>query len=138
MRFVAGFLGALWQFSRDTWISIDPNLRPRSGASALMMFLFLLFFVIGTILFLLGFDLNEVDRWIDAQGGWLDALGSTLFRLLCGAILVLSAGIVVAGLWLNVFGGPPELGKEKDEGIGFGMILVIALIGYFAWFGVTG
>lgn len=137
MRFITAILGGLWDFSKNTWISIFPDLRPRSGASAITVFLFLLFFIIGSILMLLGFDLDDVDRWLDGQVDWLDAIGSLLFRLLCGAILLASVALVAGGLYQK-FVGPARRPDDEDTGIGWGAILVFAVIGYFSWFGVVG
>lgn len=132
-RFIGRFIRGLWAISRASWVSITPELRPRSGASALYLFLFLVFAIVALILLALGIDLDTADRWIDAQGGWLDALGTALFRLLCGVVLLCSAGVVLGGLWQAVF----RRGKTKEEDrIGCLAIGVAAVIGYFAWFGM--
>ena len=133
MRWIGWFLGALWGFSRRSWVSVSENLRPRSPASGLYLFLFLLFFIVGLVLVLLGVDLERVDVWLDAQGGWLDAVGSVLFRVLCGFILLMCAVIVVGGLCQRIV--PSMRGEDR---IGVVAMLVAILIGYFAWFGVVG
>ncbi len=137
MRLIARFLGGLWDFSNNTWISVFPDLRPRSGASAITVFLFLLFFIIGGVLVLLGFDLDDVDRWLDGQVDWLDAIGSFLFRLLCGAILLASVAVVAGGLYQMLF-APARRPDDEDGSIGWGAVLVFAVVGYFSWFGVVG
>lgn len=118
----------LWSFSRRSWIDVGMGLRPRSGSSALVLFLFLIFFLIGLALMLFGFGFGQVDRWLDAQGGWLDAGGSLLFRALFG-LIVLVCFIVVAGSlfdWRN----PDRLGLAYS--------VAALVIGYFAWFGLAG
>ena len=133
MRWIGWFWGALWRFSRRTWVSVNPDLRPRSPVSGLYLFLFLLFFIIGLILVLFGVDLNKLDVWLDAQGGWLDAVGSVLFRALCGFILLMCAVAIVGGVCQRVI--PSMKGEDR---IGIGMMIGAVLVGYFAWFGVIG
>jgi hypothetical protein len=133
MRWIGGFLGALWRFSHRSWVSVNGDLRPRSPASGLYLFLFLLFFIVGLVLVIAGVDLERADLWIEAQGGWLDALGSALFRVVCGLILAVCAVAIVGGLAQRVV--PSMRGEDR---IGVGMMIGAALIGYFAWFGVAG
>ena len=102
------------------------GLRPRSGASALFLFLFLLFFLIGLILVLLGFDLNRVDLWLEARGGWFSAIGDLLFRLVSAAVLLVCLILLGAALY--------ELTRGK---VRIGLMLASLLIGYFAWIGVS-
>ncbi len=149
MRWLTAPIRILWGIARRSWVSIDPDLRPRSGASALTLFLFLIFVVIGVVLRLLGFDLADVDRWLDAQGGWLNALGSIMFRTLCGVILLGCVLMVGAGIvqMLARLGDksrrPPrpqtrqQLGNaEEATGVGCLATGSAAVIGYFAWFGM--
>ena len=89
LRSIARFFGGLWAFARNSWVDVGMGLRPGSRASGLVVFLFLVFFLVGLALVLLGFDLGDVDRWIDAQSGWLDVIGTILFRIVCGVLLVL-------------------------------------------------
>ncbi len=123
-RFIAG----LWHVSRRSWIDVGMGLRPGSGASALVLFLFLIFVVVGLVLLLLGVSLGDADRWLEAQAGWLDAVGSWLFSALCGAILL----ICLLAILLAVFG------RGKSERPGLGCVLLALVTGYFAWFGMTG
>jgi hypothetical protein len=125
---IARLIAALWSFSRRAWVDVGMGLRPRSGASALVLFLFLIFALIGLILMLLGFDLADVDRWIDAQGGWLDAVGTLLFRALCGLILLVCA-IAALGFLFH---------RKNPERPGLGCLIAALAIGYFAWFGLIG
>ena len=121
-------IGALWRFSRRSWIDTGMGLRPRSGSSALVLFLFLVFFLVGLVLLLLGFSLGDLDRWIDANAGSLDAIASLLFRALCGLILlgcILTAGSVL-------------FGRKSANRLGWGYAVGALAIGYFAWFGMIG
>jgi len=79
-RWIAWLTGALWRFSRRSWIDTGVGLRPRSPASALVLFLFLIFFLIGLVLVLLGFSLGDVDALIDAQAGRLAVPGALRTR----------------------------------------------------------
>lgn len=126
LRAIGRFIAFLWAFSRRSWVSVHEGLRPRSGASALVLFLFLLFFVVGLILLLLGFDLGHVDAWLDAHGGWFSAIGDLLFRLVSGAILLVCLIFLGSALY--------DLTKGK---LRIGTILLSLLIGYFAWIGVS-
>jgi len=125
---IARLIGGLWGFSRRSWVDVGMGLRPRSGASALFLFLFLFFFLVGIVLLLLGFDLERVDLWLEAQGGWLDAAGTLLFRLVCGVVLLLCAFAVVGGL----------ADRSNPDRPGIGCMIGALILGYFAWFGVTG
>lgn len=138
MKLLSRLLGGLWAFSKTTSLGVVPGLRAGSGASALAGFLFLVFFLVGGVALLLGYDLNTVDRWLDRQTNWLDALGSLLFRLLCGAILLLCVAGVAGGVYQKIAGGKPRSPDEERDAIGWGGIVTCAVIGYFAWFGVKG
>lgn len=138
----------LWHIARRSWVSIDPGLRPRSGASALLLFLFLIFLVVGIILRLLGFDLADIDRWLDAQGGWLNGLGSLAFRGLCGLIFLACVGTLGAGIVQRFMrprgktsrrkkAGDRRGNPEKTEDLGCIAAGTAAVIGYFAWFGMV-
>ena len=94
-RWIAGLIGALWRFSRRSWIDTGLGLRPRSGASGLVLFLFLIFFLVGLVLVLLGLDLGSVDALIDAWAGRIDAVASLLFRGLCGLVILLCVAKIV-------------------------------------------
>jgi hypothetical protein len=127
-RWLAWLTGALWRFSRRSWIDTGLGLRPRSGASALVLFLFLIFFATGLVLLLLGFDLGAVDRWIDAQGGWLDSAGSFLFRAASGLVILLCLFTVYSAVF----------DRRNPDRFGFGCAALAVVVAYFAWFGMTG
>jgi len=111
-----GWIGGLWRFMLGL------------GAVAPWLFLSFLIFLIGLVLVLLGFDLNDVDRWIEAQGGLFDAIGTFLFRAGCGVVLLLCA--LAIGLAL--------FGRRDAERPGLGCAALALVVGYFAWFGVSG
>jgi NADH:ubiquinone oxidoreductase subunit 6 (subunit J) len=104
------------------------GLRPRSGSSALVLFLFLIFVLVGLVLLLFGFSLGDLDRWIDANAGSLDAVASLLFQALCGLILLVCILTVIMVLF----------GRKGADRLGWGYAVGAALVGYFAWFGMIG
>lgn len=127
-RWIAGLTGALWRFSRRSWIDTDVGLRPRSPASALVLFLFLVFFLIGLVLVLLGFSLGDVDALLDAQAGRIDAGASFLFRAASGLLFLLCLYMIGAAVF----------GRGNPDPPGAGCALLAALVAYFAWFGIVG
>lgn len=127
-RWIAGLTGALWRFSRRSWIDTGLGLRPRGGASALVLFLFLIFFLAGLALVLLGVDLGKVDALIDSRAGRIGAVAGFLFRAACGLVILLCLLTIGASIFDRANPGRP----------GAGCALAAALVAYFAWFGVTG
>jgi len=127
-RWIAGLTGALWRFSSRSWIDTGLGLRPRSGASALVLFLFLVFFLAGLVLILLGFNLGSVDALIDAHAGRIDAVAGWLFRAVCGLVILLCLFTIGAAIFDRRSPGRP----------GIGCALAAILVAYFAWFGVIG
>ncbi len=111
-----GWIGGLWRFLLGF------------GAVAPWLLLSFLIFLIGLVLVLLGFDLNDVDRWIEARGGLFNAIGTFLFRTVCGLVLLLC----VATIGMALFG------RRNPERPGAGCAILALVVGYFAWFGVTG
>ncbi len=125
-RAIGRFIAFLWDVSKRSWVKVHPDLRPRSGASALYLFLILFFFCIGLILVMLGFDLNDVDLWLEAHGGIFAAIGMLLFRLFWAVVLFFALFFVGYAVY--------DLRNGKFR---IGMALSGLIIGYFAWFGVT-
>jgi len=125
---LGGVIAALWRFSRRSWVDVGMGLRPRSGASGLFLFLFLIFFLVGLVLLSFGVDLERADVWLEAQGGWLDAVGTLLFRAACGLVLLICALAVIGGL----------VDRKNPERPGVGCMIGALILGYFAWFGVSG
>jgi hypothetical protein len=126
-RWIAGLTGALWRFSRRTWIDTGVGLRPRSPASALVLFLFLIFFLTGLVLVLLGFSLGDVDALIEAQAGRIDSVASFLFRAACGLVILLCLLTIGAAIF----------DRDSPERPGLGCALLAVVVAYFAWFGIT-
>jgi hypothetical protein len=89
----------------------------------LVLFLFLVFFLIGLVL-----GLGDVDALIDSQAGRIDAAASFLFRAVCGLVILLCL--------LTIGGAIFDRGNPERPGLGCALIAVV--VAYFAWFGVTG
>jgi hypothetical protein len=128
LSWIPRLIAFLWSFSRRSWIDVGMGLRPRSGSSALVLFLFLIFFLIGLVLMLLGFSLGDVDSWLDSNAGPIDSVASLMFRALCGLILLFCALTAAAVLF----------GRNSADRLGWGYGLAALAIGYFAWFGMIG
>lgn len=101
-KFIGDFLGGLWRVANFWRVSPIGQARIGSPLAGLLLFLVLLFFVIGAILMALGavfgFSLDDVDRWIDAQGGWMSFIGAVLIQKVLMAIVLLfciGAGVVL-------------------------------------------
>lgn len=153
MGWIGRFVAFVWHQCRTSWVTAHEDLRPRSPASGLVLFLFVMFFPVGLMLVLLGVDLNAVDLWLDERGHWLDSAGSWLFRLLCGAVLAVCGVMVLVGLWEKFraqrghIGDAANLAAEttadagdenREQPVGWGCMILAVIVGYFAWFGVAG
>lgn len=134
------WLSGLWGFSRGLRLDTGFGLCPGSGAATLWTFFFLCFLLAGLVLLVLGFDLDDVDRWLDRQGGWLDVIGTLLFKALMAAVLlccVLLGGFAlyartdVMVCRLRRMAGSRHT-PAPDDAPGWGSLLVSVLIGYFA------
>lgn len=97
------------------------------GAAAPWLLLSFVLVLAGLVLVLLGFDLGDVDRWIAAQGDWLDAIGSLLFRTVCALAILICVVTIGSALF----------DRDNPERPGLGCTLLALAIAYFAWFGVT-
>lgn len=127
MRFIAEFLGSLWRSAMFWRISPIEGVRTGSNLAGCLMFLVMVFAIIGVILVALGFDLNKVDLWLDAQGGWLDFVGSVLFRGFVWAVFLFC--VFCCGMMIYVFVAEPESRKSLGSlALGF---LIPALIAWF-------
>lgn len=127
-------LGWLWRFARGSHVDVSGELRPGSRASALYLFLVLVFAVVAILLLALGFDLGDVDAWLDRQGGWLDALGTIAFRALLACVLLactLMGGLALRGI------GRRLAGRRAADDPGWGTLLLALVIGYFAAVGLV-
>lgn len=149
MRWLTAPLGFLWAIARQSWVAVDPLLRPRSGSSALLLFLVMVFGLVAIILRLLGIDLIDADRWLDAQSGWIEAVASLAFRGLCGLIFFACVVTVGAASVQRVMhlggkerrrsglhaGGRPG-NADKTGNIGCFAVGSATVLGYFTWFGM--
>lgn len=93
---IGAFLGRLWRIAQFWRLSPLGEVRTGSTLAGGLMFLVMLFGIIGAALVTLGFDLDRVDIWLDAQSGWLDAVGTLLFRIMLGCILLI-CGVIILG-----------------------------------------
>ncbi len=100
-KFVGDFLARLWRFS-DFW-RVSPIGQARIGSPLAggLLFLVLVFFFIGLALTVLGwvfgFDLNDVDGWIDGQTPWMEVVGAFLIqKVLMGFVLLMCIGVAIA------------------------------------------
>ena len=119
-----------------------------AGALGPYIFLAVLLFVIGSVLTLLGFDLAEVDLWLEGHGGLFNAIGSALIRLFCGLVLLVCIVLVSISVWSHgarfhekyfkaevISTSKRKADKVKDAPAGCLGIGVLLVIGYFAFFG---
>ena len=124
-RLIRAYVAWAWRFSLRSFLRFAAGY---GRLPALFIFLFLILFPVGLLLVLLGFDLGDVDRWLDAHGGLFDALGSLLFQIACGIGLLIC--LVALGGFLFDRGNP--------ERPGFGCAILALVVGYFLWFGMIG
>lgn len=147
LRWLTAPIRGLWAISRGSWVDVGGGLRPGSGASALYLFLFLLFCLIGGVLVALGFDLDHVDAWLDGHSNWFELAGAIAFKGLLALALLFSVLIVGAGLHARIGGlarrtarrhtgrqapGYATEGQTETDGFGWGAIIIAVIIGYFA------
>ncbi len=119
------FLSWLWSIAR-VFPTVAPGIRFGSASSVLLTFLFLVFFVAGLVLVLLGFDLDTVDAWLDRQGGWLALVGTLIFKGIL--LLVLLVCVVIAT--------SPITDRSNKDRPGGCFILVAIAIGYVCVVGI--
>jgi hypothetical protein len=102
-------------------------------------------FLTGLVLTLLGalfgFSLDDVDRWLEAHGGLLNAVGSLLFRVVCGIAFLICVATFLGALFARLRPGSgdpvaPEAG-ERAGPPGWGCALLAIPVGYFAWIGMV-
>ena len=127
LRWLGRLIGFLWSFSKRSWIDTGVGLRPRSRSSALVLFLFLIFFLVGLVLMLLGFNLGELDAWLERHSAAIEAVAMLAFRAVAGFALL----ICVAMFALAIFD------RRNPDRPGIGCLLVALVAGYFAWIGMT-
>lgn len=100
-KFVGDFLARLWRFSNFWRVSPIGQARIGSPLAGGLLFLVLVFFFIGLVLTVLGwvfgFDLNDVDVWIDGQTPWMEVVGAFLIqKVLMGFVLLMCIGMAIA------------------------------------------
>jgi hypothetical protein len=90
---IGNFLSRLWSFSNFWRVSPIGQARIGSPLAGGLLFLVLLFGVIGAILVVLGsifgFGLEDVDVWLAHQGSWMDLIGKILIQKVLMAIVLL-------------------------------------------------
>lgn len=143
---IVALLGGLWGFSRRSWVDVGQGLRPGSRASALYLFLFLLCFLIGGVLVVLGLDLDRVDAWLDGRQTWFDRAGTIAFKALLAFILLISVLVGASGLRgrLGALVGlcrpgrrtPSRRAQDSSDAFGWVAILLAFIAGYFAAVGL--
>jgi hypothetical protein len=145
------------------WLRLAFALFDRAGRFAGVI---AAFFLVGLALSLagaiFGFDLGNVDRWLERHEGFIGAAGDLLFRIGCGFVLL----VCVATLAGAIFGrrspdpGPGEPPRdllapepraaapgaapgeeptdlEPPPPPGWGCALLAIPVGWFAWIGMT-
>lgn len=102
LRPIGDFIRGLWRFSNFWRISPVEGVRIGSPLAGGLLFLFLLFCVVGVMLVALGsifgFGLGDVDAWLDRQGGWMDLVGKILIQKVLMALVLLfcvATGVVM-------------------------------------------
>ncbi len=119
------FLAWLWDLARF-FPTVAPGIRFGSGSSVLLTFLFFVFFLIGLVLVLLGFDLSEVEAWLDRHADLFDLIGTILFKGLLLGILAICLLIATS----------PITDRSNKDRPGGCMILIAIAIGYVCVVGV--
>lgn len=145
LRGIGRLIVLVWRVCRASWLDVGHGLRPNSLASAAYLFLIVMLCGIGLILVLMGFDLADVDRWLDRRTGWWELIGSLALKLVWGALL--AGCLLVAGLgvyerlrrlasWVRP-GTRAVAGIAAKQGmVGWGFLVTAVILGYFSVFGL--
>ena len=127
-RAIGNFLGGLWRFANFWRVSPIGEARIGSPLAGGLLFLVLLFGVIGVILVVLGsifgFTLDDVDVWLDRQGGWMSFVGSVLIQKVLMAFVLLCC--IAIGTTLLFFRDSESPGWLKT----IGALLLCLFVGY--------
>ena len=137
---MTGLFGRIWRSSRNIGVEVG-GVSLYGSAAGLYLNLFLIFFVIGGALMLLGFNLDDVDRWLDARAGWFDLIGTLAFKALLVLILLICVLMIGNGLFERVARKrriPRGRTRSSDDSpsrrpLGFGALIVA----YFAYVGIV-
>lgn len=126
MRGIIEFFGSLWRSAMFWRVSPIEGVRTGSSLAGCLMFMVAVFTIIAIILVLLGFDLGEVDLWLEAQGGWLDFVGRVAFRICVWLLFLFSVLCCVVIVWASF------AEKESRRSI-WGMIGGFLAFAFVAW-----
>ena len=126
-RFIGDFLGRLWRFANFWRVSPIGQARIGSPLAGGLLFLCLLFFIIGGLLMavgaIFGFDLSDVDGWLAAQGPSMDFIGKLIIqKLLMAIVLLICIGLAIAFV----------LDLKGSNLVGIGRIVLMLLACLFA------
>ena len=161
-RLIGAYIGFAWRWATTSWLRFP---SAGGGRNPLFFFLFLLFVPIGIVAVAFGYSLDDIDRWLDAHGGFFETVGTILFRIFWGLVLLSCVTMVVNYILskrvprMEADGTPrdlmapdperlkqlmhseekkDELDVEPEKPIGLGCVIMAVILGYFAWFGMTG
>lgn len=146
LRGIGRMIVWIWRVCRASWVDVGNGLRPNSLASAAYLFLYAMLFLIGLVLVLLGFNLADVDRWLDRHTNVWELIGTIIMKLFWGALL--AGCLLITGLgigerlyrlfrWVRPAPAPGHAGAPPKEMIvGWGFIIPSVVVGYFAVFGL--
>lgn len=140
------WLGALFRFIG--------HFGCRVQIAAVLFFIAILLSLVGLVA---GFDLNDVDLWLQAHGGFFSAVGNVLFRIGCGFVLLCCVAAVLGAIFDRPKRAPgpdaaprdllapppapppaPDVDPDAAKPIGIGCALLALVVGYFAWVGMVG
>jgi len=115
-KFIGDFLGGLWRTANFWRVSPIGQARIGSPLAGGLLFLVLLFGVIGAILAVLGlifgFSLADVDRVIDGAGPTLDFIGKVLIqKVLMAIVLLICVGSAIALVFFRKSADTPGWGR---------------------------
>ena len=122
---IGRFFSWLWSLARLFPTAI-PGVRFGGGASVLLTFLFLVFFIAGLMLVGFGFDLDEVDVWLDRHADLFGLIGTILFKGLLLGVLAICLLVVSS----------PVIDRSNKDRPGGCMILIAIAIGYLCIVGI--
>lgn len=127
------FFRWLWSLAR-LFPSVAPGIRFGGGASVLLSFLFFVFVVVAVVLVALGFDLGQVDDWLDRNAGIFDKIGTILFKGLLVFILAICA--LVVGAVIHGWFAKKKPGQSDKDQPGGCMFIAAIVIGYVCVVGI--
>ena len=144
---IGRFFGFLWTLARMFPAAGLQGIRFGSGASVLYSFLVFFFLVVAVVLVLLGFDLEQVDLWLDRNADTFNLIGTIIWKIMLAGIMAICALVIVAP-FLDGKAKPDGLAgadaklqreteAEKESWFSIGCATLVALtIGYFCYVGI--